>query len=98
MYGYLWIIIRIRLEKCIICLISSPGYGISLVAETLNGYFISADISNNKNDESEIKEISTTDLTPEDLARKCALNLLEELFYVIDYLSSVEQLIHIIKD
>jgi transcriptional regulator with XRE-family HTH domain len=44
----------------------------------LNGFFISSDISNNKNDESEIKD---TDLTPEDLARKCALKLLEELFY-----------------
>jgi RNA 3'-terminal phosphate cyclase-like protein len=63
----------------------SPGYGLSLVAETTEGFYYSADITNNIKENSQIKQVDTN-ITPEDLARKCALGLLEDLFYVYNLL------------
>ncbi len=55
----------------------SPGYGLSLVGETTNSFFLSADIVNiTDNEEQDVR------LSPEDLARKCAMKLLDEVFYV----------------
>jgi hypothetical protein len=47
------------------------------VGETTNSFFFSADIVNQtEGDEEEVK------LSPEDLSRKCAMKLLDEIFYV----------------
>jgi RNA 3'-terminal phosphate cyclase-like protein len=59
----------------------SPGYGLSLVAETTEGFFYCSDITNNIKENSQFKQLDTN-ITPEDLARKCSLTLLEDLFYV----------------
>lgn len=59
--------------------ISSPGYGLSLVGETTNGFFFSADIVNYSNTTDEDEDVK---LSPEDLSRKCAMKLLDEIFYV----------------
>ncbi len=74
---------------------SSPAYGLSIVGETTNDFYICHDIINpsnkinqiqNRNEEEyddENIDSSDSDVkTPEDLSRKCALSFLEELFYV----------------
>jgi RNA 3'-terminal phosphate cyclase-like protein len=60
---------------------SSPGYGLSLVAETTEGFFFCSDITNNVRESSQFKQLETN-TAPEDLARKCSMSLLEDLFYV----------------
>jgi len=50
----------------------SQGYGLSLVGETTNDFYVSYDI---------INTVSEEDITPEDLSRKCCLSFLEEVFY-----------------
>jgi RNA 3'-terminal phosphate cyclase-like protein len=61
---------------------SSPGYGISLVAETTTGCLISADmaVSDRKADEME-EEIDEKPnlMSPEELGEKAASMLLEEI-------------------
>jgi RNA 3'-terminal phosphate cyclase-like protein len=48
----------------------SPGYGLSLIGETTNEFYVSYDIVNYDN------------LTPENVAEKCCLNFLEEIYNV----------------
>ena len=46
----------------------SPGYGLSLTAETKEGFFLSSDIINKDN------------ITPEELAEKCTMKFLNEIY------------------
>ncbi|XP_003472236.1 RNA 3'-terminal phosphate cyclase-like protein isoform X4 [Cavia porcellus] len=50
----------------------SPGFGLSLVAETTNGTFLSAELASNPQGQG-------TAVLPEDLGRNCARLLLEEI-------------------
>uniref|UniRef100_F7A1P3 RNA terminal phosphate cyclase like 1 n=1 Tax=Ornithorhynchus anatinus TaxID=9258 RepID=F7A1P3_ORNAN len=51
----------------------SPGFGLSLVAETTNGTFLSAELASNPRGQG-------TAVLPEDLGKNCAKLLLEEVF------------------
>ncbi|KAF5912765.1 hypothetical protein HPG69_007755 [Diceros bicornis minor] len=51
----------------------SPGFGLSLVAETTNGTFLSAELASNPQGQG-------TAVLPEDLGRNCARLLLEEIY------------------
>lgn len=51
----------------------SPGFGLTLVAETLNGCFLSAEMSSTPQGQG-------TPVLPEDLGRNCAKLLLEEIY------------------
>ncbi|XP_047425944.1 RNA 3'-terminal phosphate cyclase-like protein isoform X2 [Mugil cephalus] len=51
----------------------SPGFGLTLVAETLNGSFLSAEMASTPQGQGE-------PVLPEDLGRKCAHLLLEEIY------------------
>ncbi|XP_028830505.1 RNA 3'-terminal phosphate cyclase-like protein [Denticeps clupeoides] len=51
----------------------SPGFGLTLIAETLNGTFLSAEMVSNPQGQGET-------ILPEDLGRKCAKILLEEVY------------------
>uniref|UniRef100_H3D6Q6 RNA terminal phosphate cyclase-like 1 n=1 Tax=Tetraodon nigroviridis TaxID=99883 RepID=H3D6Q6_TETNG len=51
----------------------SPGFGLTLVAETLNGFFHSAEMSSTPHGQGE-------PVLPEDLGRNCAMLLLEEIY------------------
>lgn len=53
----------------------SPGFGLTLVAETLNGCFLSAEMASTPQGQGE-------PLLPEDLGRSCAKLLLEEIHRV----------------
>lgn len=53
----------------------SPGFGLTLVAETLNGSFLSAEISSTPQGQGD-------PVLPEDLGRNCAKLLLEEIHRV----------------
>lgn len=53
----------------------SPGFGLTLVAETLNGYFLSAEMSSTPQGQGD-------PIPPEDLGRNCAKLLLEEIYRV----------------
>lgn len=53
----------------------SPGFGLTLVAETLNGFFLSAEMSSTPQGHGDAK-------LPEDLGRNCAMLLLEEIYRV----------------
>lgn len=60
----------------------SPGFGISLVAETTSGCFISADtaVSYGRGEEGEIEDEDKKELTPpEDVGEQIASVLLEEI-------------------
>lgn len=52
----------------------SPGFGLTLVAETLNGCFLSAEMSSVPQGQGIV--------LPEDLGRNCAKRLLEEVYRV----------------
>ncbi|XP_036186932.1 RNA 3'-terminal phosphate cyclase-like protein isoform X2 [Myotis myotis] len=54
-------------------LITSPGFGLSLVAETTNGTFLSAELTSNPQGQGAA-------VLPEDLGRNCAKLLLEEIY------------------
>uniref|UniRef100_A0A3P8QT09 RNA 3'-terminal phosphate cyclase-like protein n=1 Tax=Astatotilapia calliptera TaxID=8154 RepID=A0A3P8QT09_ASTCA len=51
----------------------SPGFGLTLVAETLNGYFLSAEMLSTPQGQGD-------PILPEDLGRNCAKLLLEEIY------------------
>ncbi|XP_075452959.1 RNA 3'-terminal phosphate cyclase-like protein isoform X1 [Ascaphus truei] len=51
----------------------SPGFGLSLVAETTEGYFLSAELASNPPGQGDI-------VVPEDLGTNCAKLLLEEIY------------------
>uniref|UniRef100_H3A6A2 RNA 3'-terminal phosphate cyclase-like protein n=1 Tax=Latimeria chalumnae TaxID=7897 RepID=H3A6A2_LATCH len=51
----------------------SPGFGISLVAETINGNFLSAELASNPQGQG-------SPVLPEDLGKNCAKLLLEEVY------------------
>ncbi|XP_040098904.1 RNA 3'-terminal phosphate cyclase-like protein isoform X2 [Oryx dammah] len=51
----------------------SPGFGLSLVAETTNGTFLSAELASNPQGQGAA-------MLPEDLGRNCARLLLEEIY------------------
>lgn len=53
----------------------SPGFGLTLVAETLNGSFFSAEMSSTPQGQGD-------PVLPEDLGRNCAKLLLEEIYRV----------------
>lgn len=53
----------------------SPGFGLSLVAETTNGTFLSAELTSNPQGQGAA-------VLPEDLGRNCAKLLLEEIYRV----------------
>ncbi len=53
----------------------SPGFGLTLVAETLNGSFLSAEMSSTPQGQGD-------PILPEDLGRNCAKLLLEEVHRV----------------
>lgn len=53
----------------------SPGFGLTLVAETLEGCFLSAEMSSTPQGQGE-------PVVPEDLGRNCAKLLLEEVYRV----------------
>lgn len=53
----------------------SPGFGLTLVAETLNGSFLSAEMSSTPQGQGD-------PVLPEDLGRNCAKLLLEEVYRV----------------
>ncbi|KAG7225325.1 hypothetical protein CRUP_036185, partial [Coryphaenoides rupestris] len=53
----------------------SPGFGLVLVAETQKGFFLSAELSSTPQGQGE-------SLLPEDLGRKCAHLLLDEIYRV----------------
>ncbi|KAM8963665.1 RNA 3'-terminal phosphate cyclase-like protein isoform 2-T2 [Lycaon pictus] len=53
----------------------SPGFGLSLVAETTNGTFLSAELASNPQGQGAA-------VLPEDLGRNCAKLLLEEIYRV----------------
>lgn len=53
----------------------SPGFGLTLVAETLNGCFLSAEMSSTPQGQGD-------PILPEDLGRNCAKLLLEEVHRV----------------
>lgn len=53
----------------------SPGFGLTLVAETVNGFFLSAEMSSTPQGQGD-------SILPEDLGRKCATMLLEEIYRV----------------
>ena len=53
----------------------SPGFGLTLVAETLNGSFLSAEMSSTPQGQGD-------PMLPEDLGRNCAKLLLEEVYRV----------------
>ncbi|MEQ2217261.1 hypothetical protein XENOCAPTIV_002198 [Xenoophorus captivus] len=54
----------------------SPGFGLTLVAETLNGCFLSAEMSSTPQGQGD-------SVLPEDLGRNCAKLLLEEVYRVM---------------
>lgn len=56
----------------------SPGFGLSLVAETTNGAFLSAELVSNPQGEG-------VAVLPEDLGTNCAKLLLEEIYRVSDW-------------
>uniref|UniRef100_A0ACB8ES52 rRNA-processing endoribonuclease n=1 Tax=Sphaerodactylus townsendi TaxID=933632 RepID=A0ACB8ES52_9SAUR len=56
----------------------SPGFGLSLVAETTNGTFLSAELASNPQGEG-------VAVLPEDLGTNCAKLLLEEIYRVCDW-------------
>jgi Fe2+ transport system protein B len=58
----------------------SKGYGLSVYAETTNQFFFASDITN---------EIEEENVTQEDLARRCANTLLEEIYTVIFFLHNL---------
>lgn len=67
---------------CPLCLLGvcpgiprSPGFGLSLVAETTNGTFLSAELASNPQGQGAA-------VLPEDLGRNCAKLLLEEIYRV----------------
>lgn len=53
----------------------SPGFGLTLVAETVNGFFLSAEMSSSPQGQGD-------SILPEDLGRNCAMLLLEEVYRV----------------
>lgn len=53
----------------------SPGFGLTLVAETLNGFFLSAEMSSTPQGQGD-------PILPEDLGLNCAKLLLEEIHRV----------------
>lgn len=53
----------------------SPGFGLTLVAETLNGSFLSAEMASTPQGQGD-------PVLPEDLGRNCAKRLLEEIYRV----------------
>lgn len=53
----------------------SPGFGLTLVAETVNGFFLSAEMSSTPQGQGDA-------VLPEDLGRNCAMLLLEEIYRV----------------
>lgn len=53
----------------------SPGFGLTLVAETVNGFFLSAEMSSTPQGQGD-------SILPEDLGRNCAMLLLEEVYRV----------------
>ncbi|KAG7264398.1 hypothetical protein CRUP_025003 [Coryphaenoides rupestris] len=53
--------------------VASPGFGLVLVAETQKGFFLSAELSSTPQGQGE-------SLLPEDLGRKCAHLLLDEIY------------------
>ena len=53
----------------------SPGFGLTLVAETLNGSFLSAEMSSTPQGQGD-------PILPEDLGKNCAKLLLEEVHRV----------------
>lgn len=55
------------------CIPRSPGFGLSLVAETTNGTFLSAELASNPQGQGAA-------VLPEDLGRNCAKLLLEEIY------------------
>lgn len=57
------------------CITRSPGFGLSLVAETTNGTFLSAELASNPQGQGAA-------VLPEDLGRNCAKLLLEEIYRV----------------
>lgn len=57
------------------CISRSPGFGLSLVAETTNGTFLSAELASNPQGQGAA-------VLPEDLGRNCAKLLLEEIYRV----------------
>ncbi|NP_001089932.1 uncharacterized protein LOC735001 [Xenopus laevis] len=61
----------------------SPGFGLSLVAETTEGCFLSAELTSNPQGQG-------STVLPEDLGRNCAMLLLEEI-YKGGYVDSVNQ-------
>jgi len=75
------IITKIKQKKCIVdSNFRSPGYGLSLVAETTNDYHIASELSIEAND---VRE--NGGMVPEDFSRKVCLQLLDEVYYVIEY-------------
>uniref|UniRef100_T1IWQ7 F5/8 type C domain-containing protein n=1 Tax=Strigamia maritima TaxID=126957 RepID=T1IWQ7_STRMM len=58
----------------------SPGFGISLVAETINGTFLTAEIVSKPLDPENPFSASNPSSVPEDLGKKAAYMLLEEVF------------------
>ena len=61
----------------------------NVVAETTNDFYLGFDIinkskneNNNKNKFEDNNEEDDSDMTPEELSKKCCLSFLEEIFYV----------------
>ena len=55
----------------------SPGFGLTLVAETINGAFLAAESASNP------KGSDREPTVPEDLGKEAALLLLEEIYRVL---------------
>lgn len=63
------------MEFNVLNFVRSPGFGLTLVAETLNGFFLSAEMSSTPQGQGDA-------ILPEDLGRNCAMMLLEEIYRV----------------
>ena len=70
---------------CVCACPRAPGFGLSLVAETTNGTFLSAELASNPQGQGAA-------MLPEDLGRNCARLLLEEIYRVCP------QLLHLKTD
>lgn len=71
-----WMIVFIEFYLNFLLSFRSPGYGITLVAETTNGVFYTAEaVSEPSGSEKEFK-------TPEDVAKNAVYDLYEEIYRV----------------
>ena len=74
-----------QLKCCASCRVRSPGFGMTLCAESMDGFILTSDVCSNPRGE---KTLSS----PEEIGRKGAHLLLEEIYRVSFY--TVLQVLH----